>query len=107
MSGHRRNGAAPRRLHPVVLAAAMMLAPTLAAAEYRLQSGDVVDVLVAGIPEFRQHVAIGLEGNIGLPLAGRVTIGGLSLDQAQARVSAALANKLYRHTPRMGARYRT
>ncbi|MEA2737177.1 MAG: polysaccharide biosynthesis/export protein, partial [Acetobacteraceae bacterium] len=54
------------------------------------------DILVAGIPEFRQHVAIGLEGNIGLPLAGRISVGGLSLADAQARVTTELANKLYR-----------
>jgi len=74
----------------------MLLAPKLAMAEYKLQPGDVLDVLIAGIPEFRQHVAIGQEGNIGLPLAGRVSIGGLSLAEAQTRIAGDLANKLYR-----------
>ena len=55
-----------------------------------------LDVLVAGIPDFRQRVAIGLEGHIGLPLAGRIPIGGLTLEQAQARISGELASKLYR-----------
>ena len=95
-STHSRDRTVSRMSHPILLAAAIMMAPTLAEAQYRLQSGDVVDVLVAGIPDFRQHVAIGLEGNVGLPLAGRISIGGLSLEQAQARISAELANKLYR-----------
>lgn len=93
---HGRDSTVPRRFRPILLAAALMLVPTLAIAEYRLQPGDVVDVLVAGIPDFRAHVAIGLEGNIGLPLAGRVSVGGMSLTQAQERISAELANKLYR-----------
>ncbi len=95
-STHRRDSTVSRTSRRILLAAAMLLAPTLAMAEYRLQSGDVLDILVSGIPDFRQHVAIGLEGNIGLPLAGRISIGGLSLEEAQTRIAAELANKLYR-----------
>jgi len=95
-STYRRDSTALQMLRRALLAAAMVLAPRLAMAEYRLQSGDVLDILVAGIPEFRQHVAIALEGNIGVPLAGRISVGGLSLAEAQARVAAGLANKLYR-----------
>ena len=80
----------------VVFAAIIVMAPRLALAEYKLQSGDVLDIIIAGIPDFRLHVEIGLEGNIAMPLAGRVSVGGLSLTEAQTRIAGALANKLYR-----------
>ncbi|OYV34852.1 MAG: hypothetical protein B7Z83_07980, partial [Thiomonas sp. 20-64-5] len=83
-----------------VLALVLAALVTPARAEYRLQPGDVLEVLVAGIPDFRQHLTVGLEGNIGLPLAGEVKVGGLPLTQAQQRIAAGLGNKLYRqYTP--------
>ncbi len=64
--------------------------------EYRLQPGDTLDVLITGVPDFRQHSPIGSEGNIGLPLAGQIKVSDLSLPQARAAIAAELSNKLYR-----------
>lgn len=92
--------ALPGRYRSGVLALVLAALVTPARAEYRLQPGDVLEVLVAGIPDFRQHLTVGLEGNIGLPLAGEVKVGGLPLTQAQQRIAAGLGNKLYRqYTP--------
>ena len=75
---------------------ALLCIPGGALAEYRLQPGDVLDVVVAGIPDYRPHVSVGIEGEIGVPLAGQIKVGGLTVADARARIAGELANKLYR-----------
>jgi protein involved in polysaccharide export with SLBB domain len=81
---------------PPLLAAVAVLAPHVAMGEYRLRPGDILDVTISGIPDFRQHVPIGVEGEIGLPLAGQVKVGDLSLAGAREKIAAEMANKPYR-----------
>ena len=71
------------RWRALLLAAALTLGPGVAVAQYKLQPGDVLDVLVVGIPDFRQRVSIGLDGDIGLPLGGQIKLGGVSLGEAR------------------------
>jgi polysaccharide biosynthesis/export protein len=94
---HSGDGRRPAgKWRALLLTAVLALGPGIAAAQYRLQPGDVLDVLVVGIPDFRQHVSIGLDGDIGLPLGGQIKLGGLSLGEARERVAKELGNKLYR-----------
>ena len=81
---------------PLLLLSALALSPRVALGEYKLRPGDVLDVLIAGVPDFRQHVPVGAEGEIGLPLAGQVKVGDLSVAEARGKVAGELANKLYR-----------
>lgn len=94
---HSADGRRPEgKWQALLLAATLALGPGVAVAQYKLQPGDVLDVLVVGIPDFRQHVSIGLEGDIGLPLGGQIKLSGLSLAEARERVAKELGNQLYR-----------
>ncbi len=73
-----------------------MAAPLPAMGEYRLQPGDVVDVSIAAVAGFRERATIGIDGNIMLPLAGQVKIGGEPLAAAAKAINHGLAGKVYR-----------
>jgi polysaccharide export outer membrane protein len=84
---------------PIWLALVVMtvvLAPATAHSEYKLQPGDILEVLITGVPDFRQRTPIGAEGDVGLPLAGQIKVGDLSVAEARARIASELSNKLYR-----------
>jgi polysaccharide export outer membrane protein len=78
------------------LVAALVFVPATARSEYRLQPGDILEVLITGVPDFRQRTPIGAEGDIALPLAGQVKVGDLSMAEARSRIAGELSNKLYR-----------
>ena len=79
-----------------VVAVGLAISVTQAKAEYRVNVGDVLEVAVAGAPELRQRAAVQIDGNISLPLAGAVSVAGLSLPQIRANIGAALARKVFR-----------
>jgi polysaccharide export outer membrane protein len=79
-----------------LLVVAVVLAPATARSEYKLQPGDILEVLITGVPDFRQRTPIGAEGDVGLPLAGQIKVGDLSVAEARARIAGELSNKLYR-----------
>ncbi|TIT25000.1 MAG: hypothetical protein E5W70_01395 [Mesorhizobium sp.] len=66
------------------LAGAIALIPTAALADYTLQPGDTLEVSVPGIPDFRQRLLIGVDGEVSLALVGAVQVSGLSIQRAQA-----------------------
>ena len=88
----------PALLFPALLFAALALVPKSALAEYRLQSGDAVEVSVTGVPDLRQRAPIGVDGKITLSLVGQINVSGLSVSQARAEIARNLANKLYRQS---------
>ncbi len=51
-----------------------------------LGPGDEADMTVYGVPELSLHFRVNNAGDVYLPLVGRVTIGGLSADDAQALI---------------------
>jgi polysaccharide export outer membrane protein len=81
---------------PVLLVAALVLIPRVALSDYRLQPGDVLDVSITGAPNFKERSPVGVEGDVGLPLAGQITVRDLSLSEARAKIAVELSNKLYR-----------
>jgi polysaccharide export outer membrane protein len=67
-------------------------------AEYRLASGDVVEISVFGVQEFKQRSTVSLDGKIALPLLGEVQAAGLILDELRAKLKQALIeNKVIRN----------
>ena len=79
-----------------LLAAAILCTVTPAKAEYRLQMGDIIEISVARLPEFKQRVPVQMDGTISYPLLGTISVMGLSPTELQARVQAKLAAKVFR-----------
>src|SRR5690606_6342358 len=48
-------------------------------AEYRLNFGDVLEFSVRGFPDLRQKAMVELDGEVSVPLAGRVRVIGMPL----------------------------
>ncbi|MDW9539644.1 exopolysaccharide biosynthesis protein [Sinorhizobium meliloti] len=80
----------------VSFAGAIALIPTAALADYKLQPGDTLEVSVPGIPDFRQRLLIGVDGEVNLALVGTVQVSGLSIQQAQDIIAGSLTSKQYR-----------
>lgn len=97
-SSPSRRVAAPDASWIVALVAVFALIPTSAIAEYRLQPGDTLQFSVTGVPDLSQRAPISVGGEIALPLAGQIQVGGLSVSDARAKIAADLANKLYHQT---------
>src|SRR5439155_22807130 len=62
-----------------LVAVGLTISGTQAEAEYRVNVGDVLEVVVAGVPELRHRAAVQMAGNISLPLVGVVPGAGLAL----------------------------
>ncbi len=86
-----------------VLGAALLLAPTLAAAaetdavavvraipEYRMGSGDKIRVITFGEESLTGEFSIGGSGMVSLPLIGEIKAAGLSVPEFQGMVEAKL-----------------
>lgn len=83
---------------PILFAGALLLLPTPALCEYKLQSGDTLEISVTSVPELRQRTAIGVDGEIALPLVGETKVAGLSLSEARAKITQDLSRKVYRQS---------
>jgi len=94
--------AAPNASWPILLAAALLLIPTSAIAEYKLQSGDTLEVSVTGIPGLTQRSPIGVDGEIVVPLAGQIKVSGLPISEARARITQDLSNRVYQQSTNDG-----
>jgi polysaccharide export outer membrane protein len=71
-----------------------------AEAEYRLNYGDVLEFSVRGFPDLRQKAIVELDGEVSLPLAGRVKVIGMTLAAAQAAIkSLAIPRPLHQRFP--------
>jgi polysaccharide biosynthesis/export protein len=64
-----------------------------ARAEYAIQSGDVVEISIAGVPEMRRRIMIDNDGKIAFPLLGEVEAAGLSSSELSHRLRDLLAAK--------------
>jgi polysaccharide export outer membrane protein len=66
---------------------------------YVLSPGDVLEVSVYGVPDLTQKTRIGSTGDINLPLVNTIHIGGMHIEDAQARIEQALRNGNYLTNP--------
>ena len=89
----------------LLFAAAMLCAASPAKAEYKLHVGDVIEISVARAPELKQRVPVLLNGSISFPMLGSLPVAGLTPSEAQSRIQAILATKVFRQ--RMGATTRS
>lgn len=84
---------AARRL---VMIIAVLLAPVAARAEYLLAPGDVLEIEVVGLRDFRHRVMIDLNGQASFPLIGDLKAAGLSVAELRKQVKSILSTKAFR-----------
>ena len=63
-------------------------------AGYRLQTGDSFEVKYRYTPEYDQTVSVQPDGQVSLVLLGNVTVRGLTVDEARARLTAEAGKRL-------------
>lgn len=83
-------------LRQFVLLALGLCVASPAMAEYRLGPGDVLEVSVASLPEFRHRVTVQLDGSISLPLLGTLYVAGSPPSEARSKIQSTLATKIVR-----------
>jgi polysaccharide biosynthesis/export protein len=66
------------------------------AAEYKIDVGDVIEILVTRVPELQRRVLVKSNGAISFPLLGSLQVAGLSASELEAHIQAALATKIFR-----------
>lgn len=69
--------------------------------EYRLGPEDVLEITVFEMDQFNRSVRVSGDGSIDLPLLGSIRVGGLTPEEASARVAARLKDD-YVQNPQVG-----
>lgn len=80
----------------LILHAATMAAPLVAAEDYRLQPGDVVEISIANYAELKQRVPVQMDGSLSLPLVGVLPAQGLTLTELRLSVQGAFEARVWR-----------
>jgi len=84
---------------PAQASASTPQAPPVAArsncnpADLLIGDGDLLEVSLYGMPDFKTDVRVNSGGEISLPMLGTVAVGGLSIEQAQAVIERKLNQK--------------
>ena len=73
----------------------LLAAPAQPAEEYKLGAGDVVRVTVYNNPDLTTEAQIAEDGAVSFPLIGKVVLGGLSKNQAEAKIAKSLIDGHY------------
>src|SRR5262245_50209748 len=68
-------------------------------AQYRLDSGDVVEVSVFGVQDFKRRSAINVDGDISLPLLGDIRASGLTLAELRTKLRESMAQSNIMRSP--------
>ena len=88
-----------RKLHGVGACLAMACLVSSvgpATAEYRVHVGDVIEILVAKVPELQRRVTVNPDGRISFPVLGSVSVAGLLPSEMESRIQAMMATKVFR-----------
>lgn len=90
---------ARHRIKPFGLAALTVAALALgslsaASSEYRLRAGDVIEVSVAGLPQFGQRAPVQLDGTITIPPIGSLEVQGQTLGEVRDRIQIAFTSRI-------------
>src|SRR4029453_2878154 len=80
----------------VTMVIAVGLLNTVAQAEYRLGPGDILELVVVGLPDLRERVLIDVDGLAHFPLIGRIQVVGATVAQVRANVQIELTKKVFR-----------
>jgi polysaccharide export outer membrane protein len=86
-----------------IIAAFVASAP--ARAEYLLNPGDVISIATIGSDDLKQSAMIDAEGELTLPLVGKVKAAGLTIEDLRTRVVSILATKVLRRLTSDGREY--
>lgn len=70
---------------------------------YLLDIGDTISVSVERFPEFSFIGIIDPEGNVSMPLLGRVSLIGLTLEEVEVKISNLLASRFLQEKPTVNA----
>jgi polysaccharide export outer membrane protein len=57
---------------------------------YKLDTGDIVEIDIFGMPEFKRRVAVNIDGDVAIPFVGGLPASGLSLAELRRSIGAAL-----------------
>ncbi len=71
-----------------------------ASSEYRISTGDILDVTVFQVADLSKTVRVGEDGNITLPLVGKTPVVGKTASEAEQRLADALKKK-YLQSPQV------
>ena len=71
-------------------AATLPLGTGRALAQYRLGTGDIVEVAIFGMADYRRRVTVDIDGTVSLPFLGEAKAAGLSLAELRKAVTAGL-----------------
>jgi polysaccharide export outer membrane protein len=66
------------------------------AKDYVIQSGDTLELSVAGAPELRQRIPVNVQGVASFPLVGDIQAAGKSLNEVRSKVQETLPTKEFR-----------
>jgi len=72
----------------------LVLFSPAARAEYRLDSGDEIEILIAGMKDFQYKAPVDLNGDVALPVLGTIKARGLTLQELRAQIEATLPSKV-------------
>jgi len=67
-----------------------------AVAGYNIDVGDVIEIMVARVPELQRRVPVTSNGTISFPLLGTLSVAGLTPSEVEANIQAGLATKIFR-----------
>lgn len=68
---------------------------------YRLASFDLIRITVFGEPEFGISQRVSAKGDVSMPLLGQVSVGGLTVEEAQQQIERALIEKEFLRSPQV------
>lgn len=75
---------------------ACCLPSAASAGEYRLRSGDTVEIIVVGAPDLKQRLTIDIDGQIGISLVGSLQVSGMTISNLTEKLQQVLPAKAYR-----------
>jgi polysaccharide biosynthesis/export protein len=106
--GHRRGGPAGLRpargnlgrrggIWATHLVVACVAAISAHASEYRVQTGDVLELAIIGNPDIRHRIPVGLSGEASFPLIGEMQVAGRGISELRASVSERLSRQIFKN----------
>jgi polysaccharide export outer membrane protein len=75
------------------------------AADYKLNTGDVLELSAISIPDFRHRASVGPEGEIRLPLVGEINVQGKSVEEVLRIIQDRIPSKILRRRAQDGSGY--
>ena len=86
-------------------ALSIQAARTEPAPQYRLATGDVIEIAAIGAPDIRSKATVDVDGRALFPLIGPVNASGLTISEIQANVRELLPTKVFRRRSEDGREY--